>query len=288
VSLGAGSAAQSEREQAPDVSIIVVAHSARDDLERCFASIERHGAMPLETILVDNASDDGTVEWVRGAHPEVRVVELGENRGVAAREEGLKVARAPLAMFLDSDAELTERALPAMVAAMRENPGWGLLGPRLVYPDGALQLSCRRFPPLFLPLLRRPPLDRAFGRSEAVRRHLMEDFDHERPRAVQYVLGACQLFRLALARKAGPFDERIFYGPDDIDWCIRIRDAGGDVVYFPDATVIHAYRRMTHRNPLSYAAVRHLEAFLYFHWKYRRRRGELRRLDRELDRRALA
>jgi GT2 family glycosyltransferase len=287
VSLGAGSAAQPEHGRAPEVSIIVVAHSVRGDLDRCFASIERHGGVPLEVILVDNASDDGTVEWVRGAYPKVRVIELSENRGVAARGEGLKATRAPLAMFLDSDTELTAGALPAMVGAMRENRDWGLIGPRLVYPDGTLQLSCRRFPPLFLPVVRRPPLDRLLGRSGAVRRHLMEDVAHDRPRAVQYVLGACQLFRTELAEKAGPFDRRIFYGPDDIDWCIRIRDAGGEVVYFPEATVVHTYRRMTHHNPLSYAALRHLHGFLYFHWKYRRRRAELRRLDRELDRRTV-
>jgi GT2 family glycosyltransferase len=287
VAKGPGSGADARRD-APAVSIIAVAHNARTDLARCFASIERWGGVALETILVDNASTDGTPDWVRDSHPAIRVVGLPENRGVAAREQGLQAARAPLAIFLDSDAELTEGALPAMVEAMNANPDWGLIGPRLVYPDGTLQLSCRRFPPVYLPLARRPPLDRLFGRSDAVRRHLMEDISHERVRPVQYVLGACQLFRLELARKAGPFDEQFFYGPDDIDWCIRIRDAGGEVVYFPHATVIHSYRRMTHRSPFSYAALRHLQGFLYFQWKYRGRRGELFELDRELDRRAAA
>lgn len=274
--------------EAAEVTIVVVAHSARPDLEGCLASIERHAGMRTETILVDNASTDGTREWVRATHPKVTLVELRENLGVAARAEGLTRAKGPYTMFLDSDAELTEGALPAMVEALKSNPAWGLLGPRLVYRDGTLQLSCRRFPPLLLPALRRPPLDRFFGGSALVRRHLMEDIDHERPRAVQYVLGACQLFRTELARKAGQFDTRIFYGPDDIDWCIRIRDAGGEVVYFPDATVIHAYTRMTRRRPLSRAALRHLRAFLYFHWKYRDRRRELTRLDQELDERAIA
>jgi GT2 family glycosyltransferase len=275
-----------DRIAAPAVSIVVVAHSVRPDLERCLASIAQHAALPTQTILVDNASNDDTLEWVRREHPDIDVIELGTNIGVAAREHGLRTVRAPLAMFLDSDAELTAGALPAMVEAMDANPEWGLVGPRLVYADGTLQLSCRRFPPVFLPLLRRPPLDRLFGGSGPVRRHLMEDIDHDRPRSVQYVLGACQLFRTDLARKAGPFDHRIFYGPDDIDWCIRIRDAGGEIVYFPPATVIHSYRRVTRDRPLSQLALRHLQAFAYFHWKYRRRRRELRRLDRELDRRA--
>jgi N-acetylglucosaminyl-diphospho-decaprenol L-rhamnosyltransferase len=264
---------------------VVVAHSVRDELEPCLGSIADRAGVAVHTVLVDNASTDGTVPWVRRAHPEVEVVALERNLGVAARECGLRLARSRYTLFLDSDAQLTEGALPALVHALDTHPEWGLLGPRLEHEDGTLQLSCRRFPPLVLPVVRRPPLDRLFGDSPLVRRHLMEDVDHSRPRAVPYVLGACQLFRTELARAAGPFDPRIFYGPDDVDWCIRIRDAGGEVVYFPAATVVHGYRRITDRKPLSRTAGRHLKAFLYFHWKYRRRRRELARLEQELDRR---
>jgi N-acetylglucosaminyl-diphospho-decaprenol L-rhamnosyltransferase len=269
----------------PDVTIVVVAHSVRDELERCLGSIAERAGAAVHTVLVDNASTDDTLAWVERTHPEVEVVSLERNLGVAARERGLRLARGRYTMFLDSDAQLTDGALPALVHALDTHPDWGLLGPRLEHEDGTLQLSCRRFPPLVLPVLRRPPLDRFFDDSRLVRRHLMQDVDHSQPRAVPYVLGACQIFRTELARAAGPFDPRIFYGPDDVDWCIRIRDAGGEVVYFPAATVVHGYRRITERRPLSRMAGRHLGAFLYFHWKYRRRRRELSRLERELDRR---
>jgi GT2 family glycosyltransferase len=268
---------------APDVSIVIVAHSARRDLERCLDSIVRHAEVPVETIVVDNASEDGSAPWVRSAHPEVELVELDENIGVAARQEGLARAAGRYIMFLDSDAALTPEALPRMVEAMDANPSWGLIGPRLVGDDGELQLSCRRFPPLVLPVLRRPPLSRYFDDSEIVRRHLMADADHDSVREVVYVLGACQLFRASLAREAGEFDQRIFLGPDDIDWCIRIRDAGGAVVYFPRATVVHSYMRRTKRNPFTRTAWRHLKSFYAFQWRYRRRRRELFRLGAELD-----
>jgi GT2 family glycosyltransferase len=272
----------------PEVSIVVVAHSVREELVRCLDSIRRHAGVPVEVILVDNASTDGTVEWVRAEHPEVAVVELPANVGVAARDHGLRRARGRHTMFLDSDAQLTEAALPAMVAALDENPDWGLIGPRLVGDDGELQLSCRRYPPVLLPVLRRPPLARFFEDSAVVRRHLMADDDHDHARPVLYVLGACQLFRTSLARVAGPFDDRVFLGWDDADWCIRIRDAGGEVVYFPAATVVHSYRRLTHREPLSRAAWRQLRAHAYFQLKYARRRRSLIRLQRELDRRSPA
>jgi N-acetylglucosaminyl-diphospho-decaprenol L-rhamnosyltransferase len=265
------------------VTIVVVAHSVRGELERCFESIERHAGVAVETILVDNASTDGTRDWVEREHPGVTLVALEENLGVAARDHGLRRAEGEYTMFLDSDAVLTEGALPKMVEAMDGHPDWGLIGPRLLHEDGSIQLSSRRFPPLLLPLLRRPPLDRLFEHRTKVQRHLMADVDHHRTRPVLYVLGACQLFRTSLARRAGPFDDRVFLGWDDADWCFRIRDAGGEIVYFADAEVIHTYRRKTRAEPVSKAALRQLGAFFYFQRKYWPRRRELIELEHRLD-----
>ena len=244
--------------------------------------------MPVETILVDNASTDDTREWVRAHHPQTTVIELDENIGVAARDHGLRRVQSPYAMFLDSDAALTPGALPALVEALERNPSWGLVGPRLVYDDGAVQPSCRRFPPRLLPILRRPPLGRFLEDGHIVRRHLMSDFPCDRTRPVLYVLGACQLFRTDLARAAGPFESRVFLGWDDADWCIRIRDAGGEIVFVANATVIHSYRRLTSQRPVSGAAWRQLRAHVLFQRQYRRRRRELIELGERLDREAAA
>jgi GT2 family glycosyltransferase len=105
---------------------------------------------------------------------------------------------------------------------------------------------------------------------------------------VLYVLGACQLFRTSLARAAGPFDDRVFLGWDDADWCFRIRDAGGEVVFVSEAEVVHSYRRQTRRHPLSRAGLRQLRAFVYFRRTYRGRRKELIELSDRLDRAAEA
>jgi GT2 family glycosyltransferase len=270
----------------PTVTIVVVAHSVRHELERCFESIRRHAELPVEVILVDNASEDDTREWVRDEYPEVRLIELEDNLGVAARDHGMRESTSPYTMFLDSDAAFTPGALPTLVAALDGHPTWGLVGPRLVYDDGTLQHSCRRFPPLLLPLLRRPPLSRAFEDSRTVRKHLMADFDYETTRPVLYVLGACQLFRTSLARVAGPFDDRVFLGWDDADWCFRIRDAGGEIVFVSDAEVIHSYRRQTQKRPVSHAALKQFRAFLYFQRMYWPKRRGLIDLSEDLDRTA--
>lgn len=267
----------------PVVTIVIVTYDARPHLERCLTSIDEHAAVPVRTIVVDNASTDDTLAYVRANHPAVELVELERNIGVAAREHGLSSSRSRYTMFLDSDAALTPGALPAMVAALDEHPWWGLIGPHLVYDDGSTQPSCRRFPPLLLPLLRRPPLGRLFERRRTVQHHLMADFDHAHTRPVLYVLGACQLFRTDAARIAGPFDANVFLGWDDADWCFRIREAGGEIVYFAGATVVHSYQRVTNRRPLSAPALRQLHAFFYFQRLYWGRRRALIRLSRRLD-----
>lgn len=272
-----------------DVSVIVIAYDVRDEVLACLASVEaHHGPLAVESIVVDNGSSDGTAEAVEDRFPAATVIRLPANEGVVARNHGLRAATGRLRMFLDSDARLTEDALPRMAGYMDEHPTVGLVGPRLVYPDGSLQLSARRFPPLALPLLRRPPLARLFGDSASVRRHLMADEPHDRARAVEYVLGACQLFSAEAQRAAGEIDSRIFFGPDDADWCFGVRTAGLDVAYLPEATVVHDYRRSTAQRPLSRAALVHLRAFLTFQWKWRSRRRELVEAGRAMDAHALA
>ncbi len=247
-------------------------------------SIAAHADLPVEVIYVDNASTDDTLQWLAATWPSVRVVALGRNRFGIAREHGLRLVRGRLTMFLDSDAQLTHGALPRMVAALDENPGWGMVGPKLVYDDGDLQLSCRRYPPVALPFLRRPPLDRWFDDGRTVRHHLMADDDHAHARPVLYVISACQLFRTELARAAGPFDEHsLAWGWEDTDWCLRIRDAGGEIVYLPSATVIHTYRRLTAAQPVSTDALKQLRAHVRFQLKYLRRRGELIALSERMD-----
>lgn len=271
----------------PDVSVIVVAHDVRDEVLACLASVEEHAAPATwELFLVDNGSTDGTAAAVEEALPVATVVRLPRNIGVAARNEGLRRATGRTRMFLDSDARLTPGALPELLRYLDENPGVGLVGPRLVYEDGTLQLSARRYPPVLIPLLRRPPLGRFFEDSATVRRHVMADEPHDRTREVEYVLGACQLFTAAAQAAAGEIDPHIFFGPDDADWCFRIRRAGLAVVYHPAATVVHAYRRTSAARLLSRIAFEQLRAFARFQWKWRRERAELIRDGRELDARA--
>jgi GT2 family glycosyltransferase len=267
----------------PDVSVIVIAHDVRDEVLAALGSVEEHkGRLSVETILVDNGSTDATAESVAEAFPETRVIRLQRNIAFAARNDGLRIARGRYRMFLDSDALLTSGALEELVRFLRDHPEVGLVGPRLIYPDGSFQHSARRHPPLLLPLLRRPPLNRFLEERHTVRRYLMMDCDLDRARQVEHLINACVLFSAAAQGSAGEIDPRILFW-DDVDWSWQIRTAGYKVAYDPDATVIHAYRRVTAQRPLSGDALRHLTGFLRLHWKWRRHRRRLIEEGRQMD-----
>lgn len=268
----------------PDVSIIVIAYDVRDEVIACLESIERHaGDVSYEVILVDNASSDGLAAAVADRFPGVETIVLATNEGLPARNHGLRRARGRHRMFIDSDALLTSGALRAMIDALEKDPSIGLVGPRLVYPDGSLQLSTRRFPPLLLPLLRRPPLSRFFEDGPTIRHHLMAEEAHGRPRRVEYVLGACQVFRAEAQAAAGEIDERIWFGHDDADWCFSMREAGWEIHYLPRAVVVHDYRRTSAQRPLSSFALRQLAAHVHFQQKWMHARARLIAQGRAMD-----
>ncbi|MGI8574696.1 MAG: glycosyltransferase [Egibacteraceae bacterium] len=270
----------------PYVSVIVIAHNVLDELRYCLPSLE-HGAgdLELETILVDNGSTDGTAEAIAREFPDVQILRLASNEGVPARNHGLRRASGRYRMFLDSDAQLTAGALTTMIDRLERMPNVGLVGPRLVYPSGELQLSVRRFPPLSMPVLRLPGLRGFFEHRRVIRRHLVADGPHHR-RLAEYVLGACQVFRAEAQADAGEIDRKIWFGPDDADWCFSMRRAGWDILYEPDATVIHTYRRTSAAKPLSRHALRHLIAYFHFQRKWRSDRRRLRAEGRAMDARA--
>ena len=259
-----------------DVCACIVAWNAAADLELCLDALPAAaGDLKLQTVVVDNGSSDATATVLAG-RDDVEVVRNTRNVGLTGgRNQAVARSRARLVAMLDADTIPRPRSLEVVSDYLDEHPRVGLAGPKLLDPDGSLQLSCRRVPPLLLPFLRRPPLARWFEHSKAIDRHLMRDFDHADPRPVDWVLGACQVYRADLLPLLGPYDERIFsHGGEDRDWCLRVWKAGYEVHYVPAAEVVHAYGHFTRKNPLSKQARRALTDFYYGMWKHRdMRRG---------------
>jgi GT2 family glycosyltransferase len=251
-----------------------VTWNARDEVLRCLASLAEHARLPHEAIVVDDGSDDGTPEAVREQFPDVRLVAKQVNEGlVAGRNDALPLVRGRFVLMLDSDTEVRPGSLEALAGVLDTKQEVGLVGPRLVGSEGELQLSCRRYPPLMIPLMRRGPYARLNPDPTAHRRHMMKDYDHATERPVVWVSGAAQMWRAELPAKIGPYDTRVSsYGGEDMDWCLRVWGAGLEVRYVPQAEIVHAWQQVTRRNLYGRKSFRALRDWYYLQWKHRRLR----------------
>jgi GT2 family glycosyltransferase len=262
-----------------ELSIVVVTWNARDDVLACLQSIERHANLAHEVIVVDDGSTDGTAEAIRERSPATRLVAKPTNEGlVAGRNDALAFVRGRLVLMLDADTELRADAVGSMAAVLDSDPGVGLVGPRLIAPDGEVQLSCRRWPPFLVPLLRRGPYARWIDDDPPVhRRHMMKDFDHATQRPVVWVIGAAQMWRADLPARLGRYDSRVSsYGGEDMDWCLRVWGAGLAVHYVPEAKVVHHWQQMTRRNLYGRKSRRALRDWYYLQLKHRALRRDPR------------
>ena len=142
--------------------------------------------------------------------------------------------------MLNPDCEFRENALVAMVEYLRGHPEAGVVGPQILNPDGTIEYSARSFPDHLTFLFNRYSLlTRLFPNNPWSRRYLLTDWDHASVRSVDWLSGACLLVRRDAIDTVGPMDETFFMFNEDVDWCRRMKTAGWDVVYVPEAVVVH-------------------------------------------------
>lgn len=230
-----------------DLSVTICSWNTRGDLETTLRSIEAvRDEASLEVLVVDNSSEDGSQEMVERLFPWVTLHKMNINLGFG-KGHNYAMARSTGAVImpLNSDTVVHEGALRELVNFLRSNPDVGIVGPRLLNPDGTLQYSCRRFPTPAAAIFRNTPLGRLFPNTKFVRDYLMLSWDHEEPRDVDWVSGAAFCMRRDLYDKIGGFDEQFFMYLEDVDICFRTHEAGYRVVYLPSAKITHAIGRST-------------------------------------------
>jgi hypothetical protein len=223
----------------PQLSIIIVSYNSRPDLQHCLASLEGNPpAVPHETLVVDNASGDGTVAMVRERWPSVRVIEAGANLGfAAANNRGFRSTNGDLVLLLNPDTRVRPRAVDILIAALASRPDAAVVGPRLVDGSGRPELS---FGSMISPLaeLRQRCLVRGSQRRLPLVSHYVDRLTR-RAQEADWVSGACLLVRRADAEAVGLMDERYFMYIEDVDFCAAIRRRGRRVLFSPDAEVEH-------------------------------------------------
>jgi GT2 family glycosyltransferase len=231
-----------------DLTIVIVSFNARADLAACLASLAAAPPrVPHQIVVVDNASEDDSVEAARAA-PGVIVMPLERNAGFAAANNvGIRATRGELVLLLNSDTIVPAGAIDALVARFRRDPSIGVAGPRLVDAEGRPELS---FGPMISPGVeaRRKGLQRAIERDDPWTTDWLRN-ETSREHVVDWVSGACLLVRRRDAEAAGLLDERFFLYTEDVDFCHAIRKLGRKVLFTPVATVIHVRGRSRASRP---------------------------------------
>jgi GT2 family glycosyltransferase len=230
------------------LSVTICSWNTQEDLRACLNSLE--GESGIEVIVCDNNSEDGSPQMVAREFPWVRLFAESVNHGFTGGQNLMIEARkAPHVLLLNSDTVVHEGAIPGLLTYLEEHPEVGIIGPKLLNPDGSLQLSCRRFPNPLAALFRNTLLGRLFPNNRFTRDYLMADFQHDQVREVDWVSGAALLARKELVDKIGGLDPEFFMYCEDVDWCWRAWKAGYKVTYFPSSVITHAIGRSSDKVP---------------------------------------
>ena len=224
-----------------ELSIIIVSWNVKKELITCLKSIKKHWPQyDFETIVVDNASTDGTSEMISGDFPDVIKIENKENRGfAAANNQGVKIAKGRYILFLNPDTRIEDDTLNKLISFMHDNPDIGACGPKLLNEDGTIQSSVRRFPTFRAALYRHTILNLVGLFRGQYHKWLMKDFTYDVQADVCQLMGAALLVRSSVIKQVGTMDEVFFMYFEEVDLCYRIKQAGWRIVFTPDATVTH-------------------------------------------------
>ena len=250
----------------PDISIAIVGHEHRPYLDRALSSIfDVEIQRSFEVIFVDNDSRDGSAEFVESAFPQVHLIRNLRRCGLARNNNlAFSVSRGRYFLILNPDTEVQENSIEQMVRFLEETPEAGIVGPRLLFPDGNLQLSCRNFPTLRSFIWRRTPLRLLVPEDRRAKSHLMVDHDHTRESSVDWLLGAAIMLRRDVYESVGGMDERFELYCEDIDLCYRVRAAGFSVHYLPEAVVIHDHLAETDKSFMTRRTLLHYKSMLRY------------------------
>jgi GT2 family glycosyltransferase len=224
-----------------EISVIIVAWNCQKVLCDCLESILLQVKLETtEIIVVDNASSDGTSEMVRTTFPSVKLIESKVNLGFArGNNVGLEAATGDYVFLINPDVVVGNGTFSKMLQYMKSNPEVGMLGPKIVGRDGAVQRSCMRRPTLWNQFCRALALDTLTKKSRLFGGYLMKDFEHNELREVDVINGCFWLVRRTALEQVGGMDPQFWMYADDLDWCSRYRRSGWQVVFFPDAEAVH-------------------------------------------------
>ena len=225
-----------------DLSVVVLTWNTKDmtlacltQLQMALREVDRRRGWSSEVIIVDNGSTDGTAVELRQRFPEMELQENEKNLGFAAgMNGGLRRAQGETVLLLNSDAFLGAATIEACLDTLSLHEEAGMVGPRLLHPDGRIQRSVHSFPGVWSEILPRFLIE-----ARHARRERSESGEEAQALPVDALRGAVLFVRRALIEEVGPLPEEYFFFLEETDWCWQARKKGWQVLYVPGAPALH-------------------------------------------------
>ena len=254
------------------ISIVIVNYRVPEYLRETLRSIEQAEMSDrTEVIVVDNASGDESQKIITSEFPSTRWIQLKHNIGFGkACNVGVQNARGSYILLLNPDTMISRNTLSVACSFMQSHPDIGLIGPKILNPDGTLQASCKRgFPTPSVTFYHFSGLSRLFPRSRRFGRYNLTFLDADTSAPVDAVSGSFMFMPRILFLQIGGFDERFFLYGEDLDLCYRIKESGHAVWYHPATQIIHRKGKSSAKSILR-SRIAFYEAMILFSRKYRR------------------
>lgn len=239
-----------------DLSIIIVNWNVKPLLERCLASIFRQTQnLDYEIIVVDNASEDGSQEFLRQMAKiknNLKIILNKDNLGFAkANNQAVQKSSGEFILFLNPDTEILEQAIAKAVRFMRENGDCGIVGCQMIDVDGRIQPSVRNFPTFLSQLLIFLKLHYLFPYLPVLKNYFLYNFNYYKRQEVDQVMGAFLMTKRKILETVGDFDEHFFLWFEEVDFCERAKRAGWKIIYDPSVKIRH-FGHQSFRQALPY------------------------------------
>ena len=228
------------------LSVIIVNYNAGQELANCVHSVVE-GGDDVEIIVVDNDSQDGSVQYLREQYdgkPRLILIENEKNLGFAvACNQGSRAATGEFLLYLNPDCVVEEDTLSTLCQVLEDSSEAGMVGGLILNHDGTEQRGCRRTIPTPWKSLVNSLGLQALAR---VNKNLFADFRLDStplpsgPTPVEAISGACMLVSRRAFHDVGPMDEEYFLHCEDLDWCMRFGQKGWKILFVPQARLVHS------------------------------------------------
>jgi GT2 family glycosyltransferase len=250
-----------------ELSVVILTCNSAQWIKPCLQSLcDTITVTPTEWIVVDNASTDNSQQIVSELIPHALLIQNSKNLGVArARNIGIKQASGKFVLLIDDDTCALPGAIDQLYHYLENHPQCGIVGPQLENPDGSLQANALPLPSISVKTKR--IIGKLFSRQ--TNNPYIQNINKKEPFSPGYLIGACQMIRHSTIDSVGLLDEKIFYGPEDADFCIRMAQADFEVTCLPKARVIHAYQRQSYKLKKFKLLSIHFKSLVYFWWKHK-------------------